>query len=103
VIASYFTEDAYLMAPGKAASQGKAAVKSYYQSIFDEFETILESHYDEVEVSGKLAYGRGSAKVILVPKAGGDSLFSTAKYMNILKKQSDGTWKTTHDIWNGNE
>jgi ketosteroid isomerase-like protein len=28
---------------------------------------------------------------------------STAKYLNILEKQSDGTWKTTHDIWNGNE
>lgn len=101
-IAIHFTDDAHLMAPDKPVMRGKAAVKSYYQSIFDQYRTVLESHYDEVEVSGKLAYGRGFAKVILFPKAGGDSIVSTAKYLNILKKQSDGTWKTSHDVWNSN-
>lgn len=101
-IALYFTDDAKLMAPGKPAQTGKAAVQSYYQSIFDEYSTQLESHYEEVEVSGDLAYGRGFAKVTLVPKKGGPPVTSTAKYLNILKKQPDGTWKTTHDIWNDN-
>ena len=102
-IALHFTEDALLMAPGKPAASGKAAVQTYYQSIFDEYSTQLESDYEEVEVSGKLAYGRGFAKVTLIPKKGGASIVSTAKYLNILKKQPDGLWKTTHDIWNGNE
>lgn len=102
-IAVHFAEDALLMAPGKPAAKGKVAVQSYYQSIFDEFTTQLESHYEEVEVSGNLAYGRGFAKVTLVPKKGGETVISTAKYLNILKKQPDGKWKTTHDIWNGNE
>lgn len=102
-IASYFADDGLLMAPGKPAEKGRAAVQSYYQSIFDEYTTKLESHYEEVDVSGDLAYGRGFAKVTLFPKKGGDSLVSTAKYLNILKKQPDGLWKTTHDIWNGDE
>lgn len=102
-IAVHFTDEAWLMAPGKPALKGKNAVQAYYQSIFDEYNTVLESYYDEVDVSGNLAFGRGFAKVILKPKKGGDSLVSTAKYLNILKKQPDGTWKTTHDVWNGNE
>lgn len=102
-IADHFTDDAYLMAPGKPVSRGRDAVRKYYQAIFDQYKTSLESHYEEVEVSGDLAYGRGFAKVILYPKSGGDSLLSTAKYLNILKKQADGTWKTTHDVWNNNE
>jgi uncharacterized protein (TIGR02246 family) len=102
-IAQHFTGDALLMAPGKPATRGKTAVQAYYQSIFDEYTTKLESHYEEVEVSGDLAYGRGFAKVTLVPKKGGPSMVSTAKYLNILKKQPDGSWKTTHDIWNSNE
>lgn len=101
-IAMHFTDDAYLMAPDQPIHQGKHEVQAYYQSIFDEYVTELESHYEEVEVSGDLAYGRGYAKVTLYPKAGGDSLMSTAKYLNILKKQADGTWKTTHDVWNSN-
>ncbi len=102
-IAIHFTEDALLMAPGKPAAKGRAAIQTYYQSVFDEYNTQLESGYEDVEVSGNLAYGRGFAKVTLVPKKGGTPLVSTAKYLNILKKQPDGLWKTTHDIWNGNE
>lgn len=101
-IARHFTEDAWLMAPDTPARQGRAGVQAYYQAIFDEYETELTSGYDEVEVSGDLAYGRGSATVTLVPKAGGEPQTSTAKYINILRRQSDGIWKTTHDIWNAN-
>lgn len=102
-IAIHFTEDAFLMAPGKPAIRGRQAVQSYYQSIFDKYNAVLESKYDEVFVSGRLGYGKGFAKVILISKSGGDSLFSTSKYINIMQKQPDGTWKTTHDIWNDNE
>lgn len=102
-IAVHFTDDAQLMAPGKPALTGKEAVRQYYQSVFDEYHTQLESHYEEVEVSGDLAYGRGFASVTLTPKNGGEPVVSTSKYLNILKKQPDGDWKTTHDIWNGNE
>lgn len=101
-IAMYFADDALLMAPGKPVSKGAAAVKDYYQLIFNEFNTILESGYEEVQVSGDLAYGRGEAKVTLTPKLGGVSSVSTAKYLNILKRVN-GKWVTTHDIWNGNE
>lgn len=101
-IANYFAEDGLLMAPGSPAKKGKPGVQAYYQSIFDEYRTRLESHYETVEVSGRIAYGRGFAKVTLYPKKGGDSIVSTAKYLNILEKQTDGTWKTTHDIWNDN-
>jgi uncharacterized protein (TIGR02246 family) len=102
-IASHFTEDGVLMAPGSAATFGRAAVEKYYSAIFDRYATVLESGYEEVKVSGDLAYGRGFAKVKLIPHGGGDTLTSTAKYVNILQRQPNGSWLTTHDIWNGNE
>lgn len=102
-IAIHFTEDAILMAPGEPAMQGREAVAAYYQSIFDKYEPVLESYYEEVEVSGDMAYGRGEAKVTLTPKSGGPTTTSTSKYLNILQRQSDGSWQTTHDVWNGNE
>ncbi|WP_158857274.1 YybH family protein [Lunatibacter salilacus] len=102
-IARYFADDAFLMAPGKVSQRGKEAVEAYYQSIFEEFETVLESGYEDVVVDGDLAYGRGFAKVTLTPKNGGEKTYATSKYLNILERQEDGTWITTHDIWNGNE
>ena len=103
VIAMAFTENGVLMAPDTKSTTGREAVRAYYQGIFDQYKTFLESGYEDVQVSGDLAYGVGYAKVKLVSHSGGDTLFSTAKYVNILKRQDDGSWLTTHDIWNGNE
>jgi uncharacterized protein (TIGR02246 family) len=101
-IAVHFTEDAVLMAPGVEAMTGREAVRDYYQSIFDQYEPELESRYVEIKVEGDLAYGRGIATVTLTPIGGSETTVSTSKYLNILQRQPDGTWKTTHDIWNGN-
>ncbi|MDN3667979.1 SgcJ/EcaC family oxidoreductase [Echinicola jeungdonensis] len=101
-ITSYFTEDAVLMAPGTPPMTGPEAVEAYYQAIFDQYETRLNSYYNEVKVSGDLAYGRGTAEVILIPKNGDTIMTSTSKYLNILQKQPNGEWRTTHDIWNEN-
>lgn len=102
-ISEHFTKDAYLMAPDSPTKRGQKAIEIYCQSIFDEFETELESGYEDVKVDGDLAFGRGYAKVWLTPKTGGEKIYSESKYLNILERQSDGTWKTTHDIWNGND
>ena len=103
VIAAAFTESGVLMAPDVGSTIGREAVREYYQHIFDQYRTFLESGYEEVKLSGDLAYGVGFAKVKLVPHGGGDTLVSTAKYINILQRQSDGSWLTSHDIWNANE
>jgi uncharacterized protein (TIGR02246 family) len=103
VIAAAFTETGLLMAPEAKSTTGREAVREYYQHIFDQYKTFLESGYEEVKVSGDIGYGVGFAKVKLVPHTGGDTLVSTAKYINILQRQSDGSWLTTHDIWNANE
>jgi uncharacterized protein (TIGR02246 family) len=102
-IAVHFADDALLMAPDKPALKGKAAVQNYYQHIFDEYETDLKSYYDEVKVSGDMAYGRGYAEVILKSKQGGQVVKATSKYINIMRRNPDGKWTTTHDIWNANE
>ena len=102
-IATAFTESGLLMAPGMRPLKGREAIRQYYQDIFTQYKTFLESGYEEVNVSGDIAYGIGYAKVKLVPHAGGDTIVSSAKYVNLLHRQDDGSWLTTHDIWNGNE
>ncbi|MDN3690013.1 YybH family protein [Cyclobacterium jeungdonense] len=102
-IAVHFTTNAVLMAPNSPKEIGLEAVEAYYQGIFDAYRTGLESGYEAVRVDGDLAFGRGFAKVTLVSKTTGDTTYSTSKYLNILERQPDGSWKTTHDIWNANE
>lgn len=102
-IAAHFSDEGLLMAPDSETLIGRDAVEEYYQAIFDEFETALESYYEEVKVSGNLAYGRGIADVQLIQKTTGDTTYSRSKYLNILEKNDKGKWVTTHDIWNNVE
>lgn len=99
-IASHFSEKGLLMAPNSETLIGRDAVMNYYQAIFSDFETALESYYEDVKVSGNLAYGRGIADVQLIHKTMGDTTYSRSKYLNILEKTESGEWVTTHDIWN---
>ncbi|WKN41054.1 YybH family protein [Tunicatimonas pelagia] len=86
-IAKYFTSDALLMAPGKSVMVGRDSVQAYYQAIFDQYQPVLKSHYEEVSIEGDLAYGRGEATVTLTPNEGGKPTTSTSKYLNILRRQ----------------
>src|SRR5690606_31568281 len=67
IIAMAFTDDGLLMAPGTKSTTGRDAVRAYYQGIFDQYKTFLESGYEDVDISGDLAYGVGFARVKLVP------------------------------------
>ena len=54
---------------------------------------------DEVEGSGKLAYVRGTYKLMFIVN---DTLQipDNGKYLELWKKQDDGSWKLAVDIWN---
>jgi len=55
---------------------------------------------DETVVVGDLAYTRGSYDQATKPKAGGMTTKLTGKFLDILQRQSDGTWKITRDCFN---
>ena len=51
-------------------------------------------------VSGDLAVHRFTGELTLTPKAGGDAVTEAIKGLHVLRKQADGTWKITQDVWN---
>jgi ketosteroid isomerase-like protein len=52
---------------------------------------------------GDIAHEHGTFSVTVTPKAGGNAMTNTGKYLVILKRGSDGTWLIHHDIDNANE
>ena len=57
---------------------------------------------EEVQVAGDWAFSRGTYTLSITPKAGGEEIFIDGKYMTILKRQTDGSWKIHRDIFNSN-
>ena len=96
-VAATYTEDAVMMAPNSEAIVGRAAIQTFFES----FPPIssMELLATEVEGVGDLAYVRGSYTMTVAPE-GADPISDTGKYIEIRRKQADGTWLLSRDLYN---
>ena len=96
----FYTEDVVIMPPNEAIIEGKAAYNAWAESspLLSTFE--LTQH--EITGHGDLAYVRGAYSLTMTP-AEGDTLSDHGKYIEIWKRQSDGSWLVSHDIWNSDQ
>jgi uncharacterized protein (TIGR02246 family) len=100
---SLWADDAILMNPDAPAIFGKEQIRAFYQTIFEEFSFEATIYGEtEVQVSGDLAFSRGTGTSRVTPKDGGATTFSDAKWLDILKKQADGSWKVYCDCVTNN-
>ncbi len=95
-----FTDDAVRMPPNAPAIIGKESIRSLMQTNLEQNTYQLDNPPEEVQVSGDLAFARGTYTVTVTPKAGGESIQREGKYLVVFQKQPDGSWKAARDIWN---
>ena len=102
-VAALYAADATLLPPGEPVRQGEAA-KKYWVDFTAGFSGPAELNTTTVEGRGDLAYAVGTYRMTLTPKKAGAKALPTeeGKYIEVLKKQADGSWKIVHDIWNTN-
>ena len=55
---------------------------------------------DEVEGAGDLAYARGTYEMDVAVPGAPAPVHDKGKFIEIWKKQSDGSWKVARDIFN---
>jgi len=102
-IAALYAPDATLLPPGEPMVKGEAA-KKYWIDFAKGYSGPTELNTESVEGSGDLAYAVGTYRMTLTPKKAGSKPLPTdeGKYVEVLKRQDDGSWKILHDIWNPN-
>ena len=70
--------------------------------MLDRFAFNMKISNEEVRAGGDWAFARGTYQATLTPKAGGAAGSIDGKYMTILTRQADGSWKIYRDIFNSN-
>jgi uncharacterized protein (TIGR02246 family) len=95
--AALYTDDASMMPPNGPAVQGRQQIEKFLSS----FPPISSFTFDIVDVDGRgdLAYVRGNYAMTLTPP-GGAPVNDRGKYVEIWRKQADGSWKIKWDIFN---
>ncbi len=93
---TYYAADALVLAPNMPAVSGHEAIAELMKSF-----PISDFKVEIVEMDGTqdVAWVRGTYSMTLTP-AGAEPQSDTGKYIEIWKKQDDGSWKVVRDIFN---
>jgi ketosteroid isomerase-like protein len=98
---SYYAEGAVVMPPNASAATTKEAIRSAWKEMLTTPGAAISWKATKVEVakSGDFAYVSGTYEETM-NDASGKPVEDHGKYVEIFKKQPDGTWKVVADIWN---
>jgi uncharacterized protein (TIGR02246 family) len=97
-----WTDDGVQMPPDEPPVVGKEKIRARNGAGLQKFKFDMSITNQEIQTAGDLAYARGTYKATLTPKQGGTSIPIDGKYMTILTRQPDGSWKIHRDIFNSN-
>ena len=97
-LASLYTEDAVLMPPGQAAVSGRSDIRKFMEAFPPT--SKFEFQIDDVDGYEDLAYVRGRYFMVLTPKGAPGPVEDRGKFVELRRKQSDGSWLMAVDIFN---
>lgn len=95
---NYYADDLIKVRQG-AEPESKEELAGRLRRLFDRFDTEVEVNNSEIVVSGNIAYTRGSFRVTISPRDGGDKQQVTRRYLEIWRKR-DGAWQVARTMDN---
>ncbi len=99
-LADMFAEDAVLLASETPDLHGRKAIRDFYVEEFKEYAIHVDGSPVETKIFGDHGYTRGTYTVKLSPKKGGASVVAGGRYLTLLQRQQDGTWRTICEMSN---
>ena len=96
-----WADNAIQMPPGVPCLVGKAEIRSALQSLLVQFNTskmIIQA--EEIRILDGRAYAHGTFEFRRSAKRGREARHYSGKFLDILEKQIDGSWKIAIDCHN---
>jgi uncharacterized protein (TIGR02246 family) len=102
-VVAVYANDAVLLPPNAPAQRGRNAIRTFWGGLLKAYTLKFEVGSDTVEGRGDLAYTVGHYRFTAVPKdKANPGMADEGKFVEILKKQPDGSWKYAVDMYNSN-
>ena len=102
-VAAFYANNAALLPPNLPPQKGRGAIRSFWGGFLEAYTVRFELASDATEGRGDLAYNMGHYRFTAVPKAKANpGVADEGKFLEILKQQSDGSWKYVVDMYSSN-
>lgn len=101
-LTSLFIEDAVRQPPNEPMIVGRAAILASMEAEPAEPVTFTQFSNAPLEIDGRgdLAYARGTYSLTATAEGMAEPITEKGKYLVVLRKQADGSWRVVTDIWN---
>ena len=98
---SSYTDDALVIPPGQPSAYGPdGIIDQLWGPTFQAFDVDATLPIEEIQLSDDYGFVRGTYRMRLEPINGGDSVAEEGRWIDIVRKDSSGTWKIARAIWN---
>jgi uncharacterized protein (TIGR02246 family) len=99
-VAGMYLADARLMPPNTPTVEGRDAIRKFWTGLLGAYQVRFDVASEEIEGRGDLAYARGHYTLDGTAKAkGGAPIHDEGKFLEVLRRQADGTWRYAVDMY----
>jgi uncharacterized protein (TIGR02246 family) len=102
-VAALFTPDAVFMASGTPDEVGIEAIRKSYADLFAAYSLQVRAMPVETKTFGDYGFTRGTYTSTMTPKAGGAPIEGGGRFLMVMQRQPDGTWKSLRDMSNSDK
>lgn len=96
-----WTDDGIQMPPGAPRRIGKEQIRQEMLPVFERFNiNKMSIHTEEIKILGDRAYSHGTYEFEMALSEGGELTSYIGKFLTILVKQVNGSWKIAIDCFN---
>lgn len=102
VFADNVVDDSYLLPPGAPMVRGNVNIREFIAGLeaSPEFSVNWSPTAATVSADGDMGYTVGAYQMTMAPE--GEPIEIDGKYLTVWKKQADGSWMVTADMFNAN-
>jgi uncharacterized protein (TIGR02246 family) len=101
-VVALYTSDAFFLPPNSPIAKGSDAIRAVLQAYFDAGVVSLDLETTVLDDQGDVIVEVGQYKLGLQP-SGTDSFTDLGKYLQVFKRQADGTFLIAYDCFNSDE
>ena len=94
-----YTADAVFLAPDAGRVAGRESISGLVVKVFASFRAHITLTSRSVHCSGALCVDEGSYEEQLTAKADNSAHSVAGNYLNVLRRDPDGTWRIADQVW----
>jgi uncharacterized protein (TIGR02246 family) len=92
-----------MMPPHHPPVEGHRAIVQYFRHLFSQRTFRFTFTSSDIQLAGDTALERVTYTAIISRRDDAPPVEDVGKGLHVYGRQSDGSWKLTHDIWNSDQ